>query len=63
MHFTQPFKQANLGLWESPGNLFPVPIILEHFRSLTNGLAVRKLALTISRKFGGQMAFVAQAAD
>jgi hypothetical protein len=63
MHFTQLSAGSNLWLWESQSTPFPVLIILEHSRSLMNGLAAKMLALTTLRKFDGRMVSFAQVVD
>ena len=63
MHFTQPLIRDNLCRWTIPSTPFLVQIILEHSRSLTNGLTMRMPALTILRRFDGRMVLSAQAAE
>ena len=43
-------------LWKSQGTPFLALIILEHFRILIDGLAVKMLALNILQNFDGRKA-------
>ena len=59
MHFTQPATRCRMWSWKSQGTPFRALIILEHSRSLINGLAVKVLVLNLLRNFDGRKALFA----
>ena len=62
MNFTQPTTKCSMWSWKSQDIRFPGLIILEHSRSLMNGLAAKMLALIILPDFDGQKVSVAPVA-
>jgi len=56
MHFTQPATRCRMWSWKSQDTPFRALIILEHSRTLINGLAAKVLALNILRNFDGLQA-------
>jgi len=59
MHFTQPTTRCRMWSWKSQGTPFRALIILEHSRTLINGLAAKVLALNLLRNFDGVKALFA----
>ena len=59
IQFTQPTTRCRMWSWKSQGTPFRALIILEHSRTLINGLAAIIIALNISRNFDGLKALFA----
>ena len=59
IQFTQPTTRCRMWSWKSQGTPFRALIILEHSRTLINGLAAKVLALNLLRNFDGRKALFA----